>query len=61
MRTTVTIHGPDGIGNAVRVNIIEEDLNNDSFPVKNNMVEDNKVKDVHIGKFAIETLRLTYK
>ena len=54
--TTISIKGPDEIRKAARVSIIEDQLNNDSFPI-----EGNKVKDVSIGKFAIETLRLNYK
>jgi len=54
--TTVTIQCPAGIRNAAKMNIIEEELNNDLLPIEN-----NKVKDVHIGKFAIETLPLSYK
>jgi len=54
--TAITIQSPDVIRNASRVSIIEEQLTNNSLPF-----EKNKVKDVSIGKFAIETLRLTYK
>ena len=54
--TTTTLQGPGGIRKASRVSIIEEQLTKDSLPF-----EKNKVKDVNIGKFAIETLRLTYK
>ena len=54
--TAVDIHGPERIQNASRVSIIEEPLNSGLLPF-----EKNKVKDVHIGKFAIETLRLDYK
>jgi alpha-mannosidase len=50
----ITIQGPGEIRNAKRINIIEEELNQeDSFPINN-----NKVEDIYIGKFAIETLRL---
>jgi alpha-mannosidase len=54
--TAITINSPESIRNASRVSIIEEPLTNNSL-----LFEKNKVKDVSIGKFAIETLRLTYK
>jgi len=54
--STISIQGPKSIRNASRVSIIEDQLTKDSLPY-----EKNKVKDVSIGKFAIETLRLTYK
>jgi alpha-mannosidase len=54
--SAVTIQSQDGIRNARRVSIIEELLTEDSLPF-----EKNKIKEVSIGKFAIETLRLTYK
>jgi alpha-mannosidase len=52
----ITFEGPADIRNASRVSIIEEQLKNDPLPF-----EKNRVKDVRIGKFAIETLRLTWK
>ncbi len=52
----VTIMSPDGIQKAASVSIIEEKLNNNTLRIEN-----NKIKDVPIGKFAIETLRLIYK
>jgi alpha-mannosidase len=54
--SAVTIQSPDGIRSATSVNIIEEPLIRDPL-----LYEKNKVKDVTIGKFSIETLRLTYK
>ena len=48
--------GSYGIQKAASVSIIEEKLNNNTLRIEN-----NKIKDVPIGKFAIETLRLTYK
>ena len=54
--TVITIQGPEGIRNASRVSIIEEKLSNDLL-----LVEKNKLKDISIGKFTIETLRLGYK
>ncbi len=54
--TAMTIQGPDVIRNASRVSIIEEPLNSGLLPFEKNMV-----KDVNIGKFAIETLKLDYK
>ena len=59
--SAITLNGLENIRSAARVNIIEDKLDNDSFPIRTNNIKDNKVQDIHIGKFAIETLRITYK
>jgi len=59
--STITLQSLEGIRSAARVNIIEDELNNDSFPIRNKNIKYNKVQDIYIGKFAIETLLLTYQ
>ena len=54
--SAVTIQGPEAVRYGAKVSIIEEKLNDDLLSI-----EKNKVKDVPVGKFAIETLRLNFK
>ena len=54
--TSVNLQGPNGIQNAAKVSIIEDRLDNHLLPIDKNMI-----KDLSIGKFAIETIKLNYK
>lgn len=54
--TSVNLHGPNGIQNATKVSIIEDQPDNHLLPI-----DKNTIKDLSIGKFAIETLKLNYK
>ena len=54
--SAVSIKGPTNILKASRTSIIEDKLDNEPL-----FVEKNKVNNISVGKYAIETLRVKYK